>query len=66
MDVILVSTFVITALVVMFNVWLKRMEVTKGESVAHAIDRYSIWVYPLLYLAGFLIIGYLFVGPGGQ
>jgi hypothetical protein len=66
MDVILVSTFVITALVVMFNVWLKRMEVTKGESVAHAIDKYSIWVYPLLYFAGFLIIGYLFIVPGGQ
>jgi hypothetical protein len=66
MDVILVSTFVITALVVIFNVWLKRMEVTKGASVAHAIDRYSIWLYPLLYLAGFVVIGYLFAGPGGQ
>ncbi|MEN8130956.1 MAG: hypothetical protein ABFS45_12340 [Pseudomonadota bacterium] len=65
MDVILVSTFIITALVVMLNVWLKRMEVTRGESTANNIDKYSIWLYPLLYLAGFVIIGYLFAGPGG-
>lgn len=65
MDIILMSTFIVTALVVMLNVWLKRMEVTRGESTAQAIDKYSIWLYPLLYLAGFSIIGYLFAGLGG-
>ena len=64
MDSILVSTFVITALVVIYNVWLKRLEVTRDESVANAVDRYIIWLYPIFYLVGITVIGILFAGSG--
>ncbi len=61
LDLVLVTTFVITGVVVVFNVWLKRLEVTQKESIAQTIDKYSIWLYPLLYFAAFAIVSFLFV-----
>jgi hypothetical protein len=54
MDTILVSTFVVTALVIVFNVYLKRMEVNGKQNFANTIDNYMIWIYPLAYIVAFL------------
>lgn len=49
-DVILVSTFVITAFVVVFNVILKRLELAKRDALAARLDTPMIWLYPLVYV----------------
>jgi len=64
MDVILISTFVITALVVIFNVVLKRLEVSGKGGLAARLDTPMIWLYPLLYVvAVILIVRYFFMLP---
>ena len=60
LDLVLVTTFVITGLVVIFNVWLKRLEISKKESIAHVIDKYSIWLYPIMYFAAFAAVAFFF------
>jgi hypothetical protein len=64
LDLVLVTTFVITGVVVIFNVWLKRLEVTKKESIAQTIDNYSIWLYPLIYFAAFAVVWFFFTRGG--
>ena len=64
LDLVLVTTFVITGVVVIFNVWLKRLEVTKKESIATTIDKYSIWLYPILYFAAFAVVAFFFTKGG--
>ncbi len=57
LDGIMVVMFVINALVVIYNVWLKRMEMAGQGELADRIDSVLDWVYPLVYLGalGFLI-----------
>jgi hypothetical protein len=61
MDAILVGTFVITAVVVAFNVILKRMELVGKAELAQRIDAYSIRVYPLAYLIGGALLVFWFL-----
>ncbi len=64
LDLVLATTFVITGIVVIFNVWLKRLEVTRKESVAQTIDKYSIWLYPIFYFAAFAVVAFFFTKGG--
>ena len=52
-DGIMMATFVISALAVVFNVFLRRLSITERKSLAERIDKYTIWVYPLAYATAF-------------
>ncbi|MGD2077831.1 MAG: hypothetical protein PVH18_05585 [Chloroflexota bacterium] len=60
LDVVLISTFAVTALVVAFNVLLRRLEVSGKGELAQRIDRYTLWIYPLAYVAAVAIVIVLF------
>jgi hypothetical protein len=61
MDAVLIGSFVVSVVVVLFNVYLKRLEINGRGETAHRIDRIAIWIYPLLYLVGGLIAVLLFL-----
>jgi hypothetical protein len=50
LDVIMATTFFVNASVVIYNVWLKRMEMNGEEERADRIDSYLDWFYPLAYI----------------
>ncbi len=50
MDGILVSAFVVTILVVVVNVYLRRLEAADKEERARRIDKYILWLFPLGYI----------------
>ncbi len=60
LDTILVSTFIVTALVIVFNVYFKRLEVDNKKSRAQKVDQYMIWVYPIAYVLAFVIVSFFF------
>ena len=62
MDAILIGTFVVTVLVVIFNVILKRLEVMGRSETAHRIDSLAVWIYPALYVVGALVALWIFYG----
>jgi len=52
LDYLLVSTFIITSLVILLNVKLKRMDADGEQEKVQKIDKYVLWVYPFIYFAG--------------
>ena len=52
LDTFLVTAFVITSLVFLLAVYMKRMETDGRQALAHRIDSYVMWLYPAAYLLG--------------
>jgi hypothetical protein len=52
LDAVMVGIFVSNALVVIYNVWLRRMEMNGQAEAANRIDNYLDWIYPLVYIVG--------------
>jgi len=59
LDTVLITTFVVTGIVVAFNVILKRLEISGRGELAHRIDRFTIWIYPLAYILGLALVTWL-------
>jgi hypothetical protein len=45
--------FIINALVIVYNVWLRRLEVNGEIEMVERIDNVLDWVYPLIYVTLF-------------
>jgi hypothetical protein len=60
LDTILITTFVVTGLVLVFNVALKRMEIVGREQLAARIDKYTVWIYPFAYIVAFVSVTFFF------
>ncbi|MFC2023705.1 hypothetical protein ACFLT5_03095 [Chloroflexota bacterium] len=61
LDAVMVIMFVVNALVVVYNVWLRRMEMRGQEAQADRIDSVLDWSYPLAYIVSFgLVIVWFF------
>jgi Neurotransmitter-gated ion-channel ligand binding domain len=52
LDTFLVTAFVITSLVFLLAVYMKRMEADGKQAIAHRIDKHVMWLYPLAYILG--------------
>jgi hypothetical protein len=49
-DAILVSAFIVTILIVIVNVYLRRLEAAAKEERAKHIDKYILWLFPVGYV----------------
>jgi hypothetical protein len=56
----MVIMFVVNAFVVVYNVFLKRLEMQDKAELAERIDNVLDWVYPLTYVVSFGIVGLWF------
>lgn len=61
LDAIMVATFIINTLVVVYNVYLKWLENKGRLDRAERIDRVMDWLYPTSYLAAMALIALAFV-----
>jgi hypothetical protein len=60
LDTVLISTFAVTAMVVAFNVVLRRLELAGRSELAQRIDRYTLWIYPFAYVVAIALVTVLF------
>jgi hypothetical protein len=56
LDSILVTTFVISGLTVVYNLYLNWLATQEQKEIAERIDRIMIWLYPLAYLIAIVLI----------
>lgn len=56
LDTMLIVAFAVTALTVVVNVALKRLEATGKTALAQKIDSYLLWGYPLFYVVGMVVL----------
>jgi hypothetical protein len=55
MDAVMAIMFIINSLVIVYNVWLRRLEMNDKVEMVERIDDILDWVYPLIYVV--LLIG---------
>lgn len=60
LDAILSYTFVVTGVIVIINVALRRLEMKKRTDLARTIDQLAVWFYPIGYTGGLAVLSVLF------
>jgi hypothetical protein len=60
-DVLLMATFAISVLIVAFNVLLQRLEVHEKGALAQSLDRYTLWIIPIIYAVAYGSIAAIFL-----
>jgi hypothetical protein len=64
LDALMAVAFIVNALVLLYNVQMKRME-TNGElERVQRFDDFFDWAYPLLYVVSVIVVIFLFFGRG--
>ena len=56
MDAVMALMFIINALVIIYNVWLRRLEMNNKVEMVERIDDVLDWVYPLIYVVLLIIL----------
>jgi hypothetical protein len=56
LDKLLITTFAISVLTLAYNVVFKRLEIAGKGELGEKIDKYMIWVYPIVYSAAFAFV----------
>jgi hypothetical protein len=60
MDVIMISIFIQSVLVIVFNVYLKRLEMSGRKVLAERVDRYTLWAFPAVFVLVVALVVLLF------
>ena len=60
LDAVMLLTFVVNALVVVYNVWLRRMEMNDQAELADRIDSILDWVYPISIVGAGVVLYLIF------
>jgi hypothetical protein len=60
LDTLLISAFLVTAVVLILSVYLRREEMKGRETFVATVDRYVITFYPLAYIATIIVVTSLF------
>ena len=61
MDALILSAFIISVTMVLYNVILRRMEIRGHREKADHIDRVMIYAYPLSFLVAISILYFVFL-----
>jgi len=56
LDMLMAAVFVVTALMLILAVLLRRLVSDGKEALVNRIDRYVVWFYPFAYVVGLLIV----------
>ncbi len=60
LDTVMVCPYFMTSLIVIMNHYLKWLETSGREALAHRLDRDLMWGYPLSWLAAVVVLIVLF------
>ena len=60
LDTLLISAFLVTAVVLILSVYLRRQDMMGRQSFVTMVDRYVITFYPLAYIATIATVAFLF------
>jgi hypothetical protein len=55
LDRIMISTFVMTAVIFAYNVYLRWLDMNEKKELAEKLDKLMIWIYPSTYIIGFIL-----------
>ena len=55
LDRIMISTFIMTGVIFAYNVYLRWLDMSGNKELAERLDRFMIWIYPLVYIIGFIV-----------